>query len=111
MKMKKIFTLLLAMVMLFSLAACSGGNYETESNSNGDSSQSMSEESTVPDTDVPDKTQETEPSENLETEDSKILVVYFSATGNTEGVAQRLQTDWEPIFMRLSRKLRTLPMI
>lgn len=102
MKMKKIFTLLLAVVMLFSLAACSGGNSETESNSNADSSQSMSEESIVPDTDVPDETQETEPSENSEaeaeasenpdseTEGGKILVAYFSATGNTEGVAQKL---------------------
>lgn len=100
--MKKKFTLLLAVVMLFSLAACSGGNSETENNSNADSSQSISEESTVPDTDVPDETQETEPTENPEaeaessenqnpeTEGSKILVAYFSATGNTEGIAQQL---------------------
>lgn len=73
--MKKIFTLLLAVVMLFSLAACSGGNSETESKSNADTSQNMTEESTVPDT---------------EAEGSKILVAYFSATGNTEGVAQKL---------------------
>ena len=100
--MKKKFTLLLAVVMLFSLTACSGGNSETESNSNADSSQSISEESTVPDTDVPDETQKTEPTENPEveaessenqdpeTEGSKILVAYFSATGNTEGIAQQL---------------------
>lgn len=112
--MKKIFTLLLAVVMLFSLAACSGGNSETESKSNADTSQNMTEESTVPDTAVPDETSETElldnsesetaPSENPnpeteaeplenpepETEGSKILVAYFSATGNTEGVAQKL---------------------
>lgn len=112
--MKKIFTLLLAVVMLFSLAACSGGNSETESKSNADTSQNMTEESTVPDTAVPDETSETELSDNSEsetassenpnqeteaeplenpepeTEGSKILVAYFSATGNTEGVAQKL---------------------
>ena len=95
MKMKKIFTLLLMVVMVFSLVACSGGNSETESNSNADSSQSMSEESTVSDTDVPDETQETEPSENPEpeSEDSKILVAYFSATGNTGRIAQQLAEE------------------
>lgn len=102
MKMKKMFTLLLAVVMLFSLTACSGGNSETESNRNADSSQSISEESTVPDTDAPGETQETESAENSEaeaessenqepeTEGSRILVAYFSATGNTESVAQKL---------------------
>lgn len=77
MKRKKIFAFLLAAVMLFALAACSGGNTKTESNSN---------------TDSPDETQAAEPSESPkpETEDSKILVAYFSATGNTEGIAQQL---------------------
>lgn len=107
MKIKRIFTLLLAAVMLFSLAACSGGNSETESNSMADSSQDMSEESSVPDTDIPDEAPETEPSENLEPEaeasenpdpepeGSKILVAYFSATGNTEGIAQQLAEGLE----------------
>lgn len=90
MKMKKMFTLLLAVVMLFSLTACSGGNSETESNRNADYSQSMSEESSAPDTDSPDETQETESAENSEAEGSKILVAYFSATGNTKSVAQKL---------------------
>ena len=107
MKMKKILTLLLAMVMLFSLSACSGGNTETESSSNTDSAQNMAEEGTVPETDSPDGTPDTEPPETepsetkpletnpsetseAETEGSKILVAYFSATGNTESVAQKL---------------------
>lgn len=77
--MKKILTLLLAVLMLFSLAACSGGNTETESSSNTDSTQNTAEESTVPETDSPEETPETE--------GSRILVAYFSATGNTEGVA------------------------
>lgn len=114
--MKKIFTLVLAVAMLFSLAACSGGNSETENKSNADTSQNMTEESTVPDTAVSDETSETELLDNLESETapsenpdpeteaelsenpepdpeaegSKILVACFSATGNTEGVAQKL---------------------
>ena len=92
MKMKKMLTLLLAVIMLFSIAACSGGNTETESSSNTASTQNIAEESTVPETDSPEETPETEPSETSEpeTEGSRILVAYFSATGNTEGVAQKL---------------------
>lgn len=101
MKMKKIFTILLTVIMLFSLAACAGGNTETES-SNADSAQNITEESTVPETDSPEETPETEPAETSgpeasgpetegpETEGSRILVAYFSATGNTEGAAQKL---------------------
>lgn len=91
MKMKKIFTILLAVMMLFSLAACSGGTAETES-SNADSTQNIAEESTVPETDSPEETPETEPAETSgpETAGSRILVAYFSATGNTEGAAQKL---------------------
>lgn len=114
--MKKIFTLVLAVVMLFSLAACSEGNSETENKSNADTSQNMTEESTVPDTAASDEASETELSDNSESETapsenpnqeteaelsenpepdpeaegSKILVACFSATGNTEGVAQKL---------------------
>lgn len=91
MKKKKILTLLLAVTMLFSLAACSGGNTETESSSTNPS-QNMAEESTVPETDPPGETPEAEPSETSkpEAEGSKILVAYFSATGNTESAAQKL---------------------
>ncbi len=107
MKMKKIFTILLTVIMLFSLAACQGGTAETESSSNTDSAQNITEESTVPETDSLEESSETEPAETSgsetsgpeasgpetegpETEGSRILVAYFSATGNTEGAAQKL---------------------
>ncbi len=100
MKMKKILTLLLAGTMLFSLSACSGGNTETESST--DSTQNIAGEIPEPVTDSPEETPETEPSETsgaeaepsempeVETEDSRILVAYFSATGNTESAAEKL---------------------
>ena len=101
MKMKKILTLLLAGIMLFSLSACSGGNTETESSST-DSTQNIAGEIPEPVTDSPEETPEAEPSETseaeaelsempeVETEDSRILVAYFSATGNTESAAEKL---------------------
>ena len=102
MKKKKILTFLLAVGMLFALAACSSGNTKTESSSDAASSQNISEESTVPDAAPSDEIQVTEPSEHSgaeaeasenpepEAEGSKILVAYFSATGNTAGIAQQL---------------------
>lgn len=100
MKMKKILTLLLAGTMLFSLSACSGGNTETESST--DSTQNIAEVTPEPVTDSPEETPEAEPSEaseaeaepsetpEAETEGGRILVAYFSATGNTESAAEKL---------------------
>lgn len=78
MKIKKITAIVLAIIMILSLAACNGGE-ETEKNSgNAEASQSNTEELQTSDGSV------------SEPEDSKILVAYFSATNNTEGVAQKL---------------------
>ncbi len=75
--MKKIVTLLLAVIMVLSLAACSGGNEPAGNGSNAESSQNNA---------VQPETSE----ESRTPEGSKILVAYFSATNNTEGVAQKL---------------------
>lgn len=83
MKMKKIALILLAVVMVLSLAACAGGNEPAGTNSAGSSQTSTNEDST-PDTSFTDSEPSSEP------EGSKILVAYFSATNNTEGVAQKL---------------------
>lgn len=63
--MKKLITLLLAGLMVLSLAAC--GKEETNTPAGSDDQPEVSEP-----------------------ESSKILVAYFSATGNTAGVAEKL---------------------
>ncbi len=75
--MKKIGTILLAAMMVLSLAACTGGSEPTGNSANIEPEplQSSAEESPTPDE---------------EPEGSKILVAYFSVTHNTEGVAQKL---------------------
>ena len=99
--MKKIFAILLCSVMVFSLAACSGQNEQSSQGSGG--SNSSTEESTPPESSSEPAEQTGEPSEpassetpsdtpNEEsgepTEDGgKTLVVYYSATNNTETVA------------------------
>lgn len=87
--MKKLLALFLTGIMAFSLAACGG----TAGNGENQSSQSQTEsveESTTPEsssatntTDTSDTT-ETPSAEGAE---SNVLVVYYSATGNTEEAA------------------------
>ena len=81
--MKKWFSLLLALTMVLSLAACGAGN-----TSGPRESQPGGAVSETPAPAEPDAAPET-PKEG---DAPSTLVAYFSATGNTEGVAERLQT-------------------
>ena len=81
--MKKWFSLLLALTMALSLAACGAGN-----TSGPQESQPGGAVSETPAPAEPDAAPET-PEEG---DAPSTLVAYFSATGNTEGVAEHLQT-------------------
>ena len=90
--MKRILTILFSLTMIFSLVACSGQN-EQSSRSSGSSNSSTeeitpSENSSEP-TEQPDKPSDTASSKtpNEKTAEEKTLVVYYSATNNTETVA------------------------
>ena len=73
--MKKIIALLVALLLVFGLTACGGGNSEnTEDSSAETTAESSSEETTT---------------EEPQT-DTGVLVVYFSATGTTRGVAEKI---------------------
>ncbi len=98
--MKKLALILLAAVMALSLAACAGGSEPAGNSSNTDPSQAKAAAA------MPSETgnENEQPSEGSdakaeapsaseadgEPEGSKILVAYFSATNNTEGIAQKL---------------------
>ena len=87
--MKKRLFMLLALTMAASLAACgAGASGEPQESQPGNSSSSASQPLTPaePDT-MPDSSQE--PSKGNA---NSTLVAYFSATGNTEEIAQNLQT-------------------
>ena len=90
--MKKVITLLMSILLVFSLVACgnqnSGGNSQTTEptdsttpESTPESSQQPGESSTEAPTESSDEAQETEG------ESGKTLVVYYSTSGNTEAVA------------------------
>ena len=95
--MKKLLTILLCFAVIFSLAACSG---QTEQSGQG--SVSSTGESTPPESSSEPAEQPSEPSEPASSEapsetssetlsegpvEGKTLVVYYSATNNTEAVA------------------------
>ena len=81
---------------MFALAACAGSTGSTETDGNIGSSQNAGDPSVTPsetenESDASDETP-SEPADGNDgdTAGGKILVAYFSATNNTEGIAQKL---------------------
>lgn len=81
--MKKLTALLLSLVLVFSLAACGSTN-----STNDSSTPAASEPATTPAEQPTTEPTESETTAPAETETGKILVVYYSASGHTERVAQ-----------------------
>ncbi len=98
--MKKIVTILLALVMVLTLAACADNSEPADNSKNIDALQNAEDQPSVPSEAKNESRQPGEtPSEaadgtssepDQEPAGKKILVAYFSATNNTEGVAQKL---------------------
>ena len=102
--MKKILSIVSVVVMTLSLAACAGSNKSDENSSDTGASQNVADHSQTQDNSAASSGSEKEqPAEMSDSktdvsqaepvsgsEGSKILVVYFSATNNTESVAQKL---------------------
>lgn len=83
--MKKFAAFLFTLLMVVSLAACAGNSEPTETNS-PDVESSVVDETSAPESSAAESASETE----TETEGTKVLVAYFSATGTTEGVAEHI---------------------
>ena len=72
--MKRFFALFIAALLVFGLTACGGSNTESAEESSAETAESSSEETAA---------------EEPQT-DTGVLVVYFSATGTTKGVAEKI---------------------
>lgn len=84
--MKKVFSILMVLTLLFSLAACSNSTTNEESSS---PTQQLSDRSSTP---AEESNSQSDSSTPTETE-AKSLVVYFSWSGNTENVAKSIQSQ------------------
>ena len=79
---KKFFSCLLAVAMALSLAACGGNDSSADDQTAG-----QTQEETTPPADTSTDTAAPETSGDETTAGGNVLVVYFSATGHTESVA------------------------
>lgn len=96
--MKKVFSILMIITLLFSLAACSSNTTNEESSS---PTQQSSDQSSTPAEESNGQSDSSEPAESSKPNassvpnetGSKSLVVYFSWSGNTENVAKSIQSQ------------------
>lgn len=84
--MKKLTALLLSVVLVFSLAACGSANKPASSTTQSETSAPTEQPATEPSESSSTAPAESEPETQPET--GKTLVVYYSASGNTERVAK-----------------------
>lgn len=80
--MKKVITILISLMMVFCLAAC-GNSAEEDAETQGSDTQTETENTGLSETQQPE-------AETPETQENKVLVAYFSATGTTKGVAEHI---------------------
>ena len=88
--MKKLVSLFLGLSMILALTACSSNsntNSTTDTQSESESTEAVTETPTEEPTESTTETDTEEPSEDTEPKEGKTLVVYYSATGNTEEAA------------------------
>lgn len=86
--MKKIFSIFLTATLVLSLAGCvSGGNAQSEQETEFSEYTSETESATISESDNQLKVEE---NTDTDSDDTKILVAYFSATGNTKSIAETI---------------------
>lgn len=87
--MKKLVALFLSLSMIFALTACgsSSTNSTADTQPESEITEAVTETPTEEPTESPTETDTEEPSEDTESKEGKTLVVYYSATGNTEEAA------------------------
>ncbi len=84
--MKRLFLIFVSVLLVFSLVACSNSTTNTPSGSSSDESQTTNN--------PPQQSDTVQPSdEGSNTESGKILIAYFSKTGNTETVAKMIEQE------------------
>ena len=82
--MKKILIALFSMILIVSLVACGSGNRTEPSNESSETSREGSSKTSQEDS---SETSREDSSDSSEPTDGKTLVVYYSATNNTEAIA------------------------
>ena len=92
--MKRMLSLFLTMALMLTLAAC-GSKGGQDSNSASSAPEGDTPTSTIPETPPANQRSDTTPAEEQTLEgtddgEKKVLIAYFSATNNTENIANHL---------------------
>lgn len=90
--MKRIFALLTALALACALTACGGTKNPDQSQTQQEGTSSVGEPSAPDQSTSPASSTPGAGGSDEETPEGGVLVAYFSATGNTEGIAQHLQS-------------------
>ena len=89
--MKRLFVLLTTLTLLLGLTACGQAGTQSSPGQSQTKQQGTSSEPSAPNQSAPPASSTPEAGEpDEETPEGGVLVAYFSATGNTEGIAQHL---------------------
>lgn len=88
--MKKIFSIMLAAMMLLTLAACGTNSTAGNTDNNSGEPASAGSADSDPTGEVPSETPEATPDEAPESTGGKTLIAYFSWSGNTAKLAQMI---------------------
>ena len=91
--MKRLFVLLTTLTLLLGLTACGQAGTQSSPDQSQTKQEGTSSEPSAPNQSTPPASSTPEAGEpDEETPEGGVLVAYFSATGNTEGIAQHLQS-------------------
>lgn len=90
---KKTIILIVVIILLVIVGAVIYFASQNSNQTEGNNNQENLAEQTDKNTQANNAVAETNSVENTETGDGKILVVYYSATGNTEAVAQKIANN------------------
>ena len=94
MRVRKVFVLLLVVALLMSVAACGSNKEESKPEEKAEETAGEAEDAenaeAAEETAEDDDTSTSEEPMNVNTENGKTLVVFFSATGTTKGVAEKI---------------------
>lgn len=89
--MKKVFSILMIIAVLFCFSACSNSSETSGSESSTpETSSSRTEQTSTTAQETQSVTESTTPATEPEETEPKALVVYFSCTGNTKSVAEKI---------------------
>lgn len=88
--MKRLVSILMMFALLLSFTACGKSGTGEEIGKLPDTASQTEQQTSAPDTETDDSTDTTSEETEPDKTEAKALVVYFSCTGNTKAVAQRI---------------------